>query len=248
MAKKKTGAAVSTPRPARPSAKKSKPKKDLGNKFLAIPELDLATRVPAYRYANMTNEEVERELSLRGIRYHQPTPTPSTVRFPIRLDAPLHGVTIHSALPAEERADTPFEILDGRLALALDDFCEILERHDVVEVVHFTMYRPAPEQAATDAEATRHPAGLAIDVGALRKRTGHWLAVGPSWSASIGSQTCGTGARALADRSGREILSIVCEAADQQIFHYMLTPHFNEAHRDHLHLEIKPGVKWFLYN
>jgi len=28
----------------------------------------------------------------------------------------------------------------------------------------------------------------------------------------------------------------------------MLTPHFDPAHADHLHLEIKPQVKWFLVN
>jgi hypothetical protein len=27
-----------------------------------------------------------------------------------------------------------------------------------------------------------------------------------------------------------------------------LTPHFDQAHADHLHMEIKPGVKWFLIN
>ena len=43
-------------------------------------------------------------------------------------------------------------------------------------------------------------------------------------------------------------MSIVCEAADARIFTYMLSPHFDKAHSDHLHLEIKPQVKWFLVN
>jgi hypothetical protein len=41
-------------------------------------------------------------------------------------------------------------------------------------------------------------------------------------------------------------MSILCEAADERLFHVMLTPHFNAAHRDHWHLEIKTDVKWFL--
>jgi hypothetical protein len=28
----------------------------------------------------------------------------------------------------------------------------------------------------------------------------------------------------------------------------MLSPHYDGAHADHWHLEIKPGVKWFLVN
>jgi hypothetical protein len=171
------------------------------------------------------------------------------VRLPIKLTGPLHGVTIRSVLPPAQRKDSPFEILDARLALALDDFCEILAQHGVVEVVHFTMYRP-PTKTPTprNAPQTRHPGGLAIDVGGLRKRNGDWLAVGPHWPALVGAKTCGKGGRKLTTPKGRELLSIVCEAHDQRIFHYALTPHFDAPHADHLHLEIKPEVEWFLYN
>jgi hypothetical protein len=169
------------------------------------------------------------------------------VRAPIRLAGPIRGVHIHSSLPEEERAQTPYEILDARLAIALDELCGILAVHDIVELVHFTMYRPAgtsPEESAQ----TRHPGGMAIDLGAMRKRNGDWLSVGPHWEASIGSKTCGSDARKLKPRRGRELISILCEAADQRIFHYMLSPHFDQHHHDHLHLEIKPGVRWFLFN
>lgn len=219
------------------------------NKFLEIPSQDEARATRAFHYANLTDEEAQAELEARGIRYERAKPPLPGVRFPIRLDGPMHGVTIRSVLPPEERKDSPFEILDARLALALDDFCRILAAHDVVEVVHFTMYRP-PTKTPQDRNGpqTRHPGGLAIDVGALRKRSGEWLAVGPHWPASLGSKTCGAGARKLDGRKGRELMSIVCEASDQRIFHYMLTPHFDEHHADHLHLEIKPKVLWFLVN
>lgn len=219
------------------------------NKYLELPDVQELTRSPAHRYANMGNDEVLAELRARGVPFMQTAAPQPGVRLPIRLTGRIHGVWIHSVLPEAERATTPFEILDGRLALALDDFSKILERHDIVEVIHFTMYRPA--QTAThgkDVQHFRHPGGLAIDVGALKKRSGHWLAVGPHWPSQIGGKTCGTGARSLLARRGRELMSIVCEAADQRIFHFTLTPHFDQAHADHLHMEIKPGVKWFLIN
>lgn len=219
------------------------------NRYLELPDVQELTRSPAHRYANMGNEEVLTELRARGVPFVQTTAPQPGVRLPIRLTGRIHGVWIHSVLPEEERATTPFEILDGRLALALDDFSRILERHDIVEVIHFTMYRPA--QTVThgkDVQQFRHPGGLAIDVGALKKRSGHWLAVGPHWPSQIGGKTCGSGARSLLARRGRELMSIVCEAADQRIFHFTLTPHFDQAHADHLHMEIKPGVKWFLIN
>ena len=219
------------------------------NKYLEIPPKAEALASPAYRYANLADAEARAALDARRIPYELAEPPPPGVRLPIRLVGPLHGVTVHSALPPEERRDSPFEILDARLALALDDFCRILSQHDVVEVVHFTMYRPpgaTPKDRA--GPQPRHPGGLAIDVGALRKRGGRWLSVGAHWPASLGARTCGRGARRILDAAGRELQSIVCEAHDQRVFHYVLTPHFDRAHADHLHLEIKPSVEWFLVN
>lgn len=219
------------------------------NPFLEIPKEAEAMGTRAHQYANLTNQEAFAELDRRGIAYSTVSPPPRGVRAPIRLEGPLRGVSIHGVLPAEQRARSVFEFMDARLALALDDFCELLARHDIVELVHMTIYRPAGKRPEDpDAPQTRHPGGMAIDVGALRKKNGRWLAVGPHWPASLGSKTCGIGARELKARPARELVSIVCEAADLRIFHYMLTPHFDKAHHDHLHLEIKPGVKWFLVN
>jgi len=217
------------------------------NPYLEIPAPSEAAASRAYRYANMTNEAAYAELAARRIAFEAARPPLPGVRAPVRLRGPLHGVVVHSSLPAAERRTSSFEILDARLALALDDFCELLALHDVVELVHYTMYRPSVVREVSQGQ-TRHPGGLAIDVGALRKRSGRWIAVGPHWPSRVGAKTCGTGARELKSRPARELVSIVCEAADLRIFHYMLTPHFDEHHADHLHLEIKPAVKWFLVN
>jgi hypothetical protein len=219
------------------------------NPFLEVPAENEALDSPAYRYANLDDTEAFAELDRRGIRYRRMSVAVPGVRAPIRLSGPLRGIHIHSVLPEERRPSTLYEILDARLALALWDFCAILSHHDVVEVVHFTMYRPPqrnPEHA--DQPQTRHPGGLAIDLGAMRKANGDWLSVGPHWEGSIGSKTCGQGARKLLPRRARELRSVLCEANDQRLFHYMLSPHFDAAHDDHFHLEIKPGVKWFIAN
>lgn len=219
------------------------------NPFLEVPAEREALGSPAYRYANLTDVEALAELDRRRVRYQRLPAAVPGVRAPIRLSGPLRGVHIHSVLPEERRASTLYEILDARLALALFDFCLILSHHDVVEVVHFTMYRP-PQKNPQHPEQpqTRHPGGLAIDLGAMRKSNGDWLSIGPHWEGSIGAKTCGAGARKLLPRRARELRSILCEANDQRLFHYMLSPHFDEAHDDHFHLEIKPGVKWFIAN
>jgi hypothetical protein len=383
--------------------------------YLEIPDREEVVKTPAYRYANMTNDEAYAELDRRGILYTREKPI-AGVRAPIRLTGRLHGVLVRSVLPPAERATTAFEILDARLALALDDFSEILVQHDVVEVVHYTMYRPnvakpddvdddgegahpvkgharagthaahhepkrghhepkrashpakthapskddkaakpskrAPEprtsgkkKKSAGAEAgakglagldgasevdlpresfdltsagelgakaarskkkrsavrgpahgksgnattrekaahdkggahdkgakanakkkaspekkfvkpppkwappgTRHPAGLAIDVGILKKKDGSQLSIAADFDGNIGDQTCGAGAPSPSRPAARELREIVCQARAQGIFTYALTPNFDVAHRDHFHMEIKPGVYWFLYN
>ena len=219
------------------------------NKWLEIPSEAEAKQSLAYHYANLSNEEAFQLLRERGIPWEPAHPPLRGVRAPIRLTGNLHGVWIHSALPPEKRADSMFEILDARLALALNDFCGILAVHDIVEVVHFTMYRP-PTDTDTAGDGNgyrfRHPGGLAFDFGAAKKSDGEWLAVGPHWAGFIGAKTCGTNARRLENRKGRELRSIMCEAYDQRIFTYMLSPHYDIPHDDHLHLEIKPGMKWFI--
>jgi len=230
--------ARTTPPPVRPRE----------NPYLEVPDRAFAESTLAFRYANLSDEETLAELGRRAIPWVAASPPLPGVRTPIRLTGPLRGVTIHSTLAPAARATSAFEILDARLALALDDFCAVLERHDVTELIHYTMYRP-PTAAPQDGKSQiRHPAGLAIDVGALRKRDGSFLAVGPHWPSSIGAKTCGEGAREHWAREARELVSIVCEGMDRRIFHFILTPDFDAAHADHLHLEIKPATRWFIVN
>jgi hypothetical protein len=213
---------------------------------LEVPPAAESANAPASRYANLSNEDAFEELDRRGIEYVR-VEEAAGVRAPIRLRGNLHGVFVHSSLPVPERDTTPFEILDARLALALDDFAQVLANHDVVELVHFTMYRPNDDRTEENsAVQTRHPGGMAIDVGALKKRDGTLLSVESHWPAAIGAKTCGEGARKLVSRRGRELMSLVCEAKDLRLFHVILTPHFNRAHHDHFHLEVKPETKWFL--
>lgn len=349
--------------------------------FLVVPDPAVAEASPAYRYANMTDAEAFAELDRRAILYSKLDHVPG-VRAPIRLTGRLHGVYVHSSLPPSVRVVSPFEILDARLALALDDFCALLERHDIDEVVHYTMYRPnvaapdhgppdeappataakpagarprpvaqgpagargagtlaapawkgpgktpalgakgaleakgqagavassakqknddgpakpepgmvnkartkaatpAPKAARPDTRpgpakatgtlagmrvarrdpaatglhqttwappGTRHPAGLAIDVALLHRRDGRWLSVQHDFHGRIGAKTCGEGAPMPESPDARELRALVCESSDLGLFTYVLTPDYNAAHFDHFHMEIKPGVRWFLYH
>jgi hypothetical protein len=203
-------------------------------------------RTPAYRYANATNEEIRDWIHERDLPFTEELDGASGVRLAGRLTGPLHGVTVHGAGWARG-TQSPYDIIDGRLALALDDFCAQLSEAGIVELIHYTIYRPSTV-ANGQSGLMRHPGALAIDVGELRRDDGTWLRVKRDWSPSVGAKTCGPGQRRVSSEAGQNLQDWVCQARQRGIFHYALTPHFDAAHADHLHLEIKPGVKWFLYN
>jgi hypothetical protein len=169
------------------------------------------------------------------------------VLAPVRLTGPLHGVTYRTDLPAGRRTSTPWEIVDCRLALALDDFAAQLAAHDIVEVVHFSAYRPPPARWPSGRIASRHPGALAIDAATFVKRQGQTLAVERDFHGRIGSPTCGPSASPRpATPEALELRRILCDATDARLFNVALTPDFNFAHHNHFHLEIAPRVGFYL--
>jgi hypothetical protein len=201
---------------------------------------------PAYRYGRLDRATCQSELERRGIPF-TPVSEARGVLAPVRLSGPLHGVTFRTGLPAAQRATTPWEIIDCRLALSLDDFAAQLATHDVVEVVHYSMYRPPSAKWPEQKLASRHPGGLAIDAASFVKKDGTTLQVERDFHGHIGAPTCGRGAGpSPTSPAASELRRILCDAADARLFNVMLTPDYNWPHRNHFHLEVTAGVKWFV--
>ncbi len=200
---------------------------------------------PAMTYGRLDRDACFAELTRRGVPF-APVDEARGVMAPVRLVGPLHGVTFHTALPAAQRATSPWEIADCRLALSLDDFASILAAHDVTDVVHYSMYRPPGDRWPAGKIASRHPGALAIDAAQFVKRDGHALVVERDFHGRVGAKTCGEGAVPLArGPDAVELRAIVCDAAAAKLFNVELTPDFNWAHRNHMHLEVTAGARWF---
>lgn len=199
---------------------------------------------PALKYAALDGQSCLAELKKRKIPFTVATPSHG-VDTPIRFAGKVHGIDVHGLEPPAKRATSVWEILDCRLALAIDDFAEILAKHDVVEAVHMSMYRPPPKNFK--GKPARHDAALAIDLGFVVKKDGTRLRVLEDWHGGIGTKTCGKGAGPWpATKEGLELRQILCEAAESQLFNVVLTPNYNKPHANHFHLEVTRGVKWFL--
>jgi hypothetical protein len=209
----------------------------------AVPD-DVASS-PAVRYASMSVRECEAELVARKIPFTREAW--NGVRSGVRLGGPLHGVEFRTNLKDRQRATTPWEVADCRLVLALDDFAEILAAHDIVDVRHYSMHRLVPKSWPDGKKATRHMAGVAIDAARFIARDGSYLDVDKHFNGAIGSPTCGDKAAPRpATPEALKLRAILCEAVSRRLFNVVLTPNYNRPHKNHFHLEVTEGVKWFL--
>lgn len=236
-------ASPTKPAPAKSSDDESEPPDPNAKlRFTAPPD---ATASAAYHYGTLDKPDCLAQLDARKISYVRETA--AGVAKPVRLTGPLHGVTFHSDAPAKERATTPYEVADCSLVLALDDFAAQLAKHDVVEVVHYSMWRPPPKDWPADKIGTRHPGAVAIDVARFVKSDGTVLSVEDDFHGALGDLTCGDGAAPhLVTPASTEIRAILCDAAAARIFNVILTPNYNPPHHNHFHMEVTAGVKWFL--
>jgi hypothetical protein len=238
-----SAAAAAGPKKAvRHTARKHAATKHAASRFV---HPDDPADTPAVRYGALSPEACKAELKQRAISYQDETA--KGVLVPVRLTGPLHGVTFRTELPEAQRATTPWEIADCRLVLALDDFAAILEKHDIVEVIHYSIYRVAPKSWPDDKIGGQHNGGLALDAGRFVKRDGTKLVVLDDFHGKIGDKTCGDGAAPRKPTpAAKELREILCEAVDDHLFNVVLTPDFNRPHRNHFHLEVMAGVQWFL--
>ncbi|HEX9295977.1 MAG TPA: extensin family protein [Polyangiaceae bacterium] len=204
--------------------------------------------LPAMRYANLSPSECRAELAERNISFQDENGQAPGVLAPVRLLGPVNGVVYRTALAAAGRQSSPWEVFDCRLVLSLWDFGGILQAHDVDEVVMFSAWRPPSKRWPEGKIADRHHGGLALDAQKFHRKNGEWLVVRDDYHGRIGSETCGDRQRPPqpASAAAKELRSLVCEAVDAHLFNVLLTPNYNRAHFNHIHLEVKAGVKWFV--
>lgn len=142
--------------------------------------------------------------------------------------------------------------------LTLEKFAQLLKAHGVVKVGTLGSYcyrcccawSPTNEcRAPDDPEPdcgengySNHSWGRAIDVRWLTMDDGTTFDINKTthWVEGSSSTTCTTG---LGKQTGisKALYGIVCETAQQQIFKNILTPNYNDAHRNHWHMDIGQG-------
>ena len=224
--------------------KKKKRKKRASRRRFQPPSFDVAG-TNAWKYGQMTAEECEAEAKARNIPFT--TEATHGVMAGVRLTGPIKGVTFKTRLSDEQRESTPWEIADCRLVLALDDFADVLVAHDIVEVRHYSMHRVAPKSWPANKVGSQHFGGLAIDAAIFTTKDGVKMDVNDDFFGRIGAKTCGPdGVPRKKTEKSVALRAILCETAAKRIFNVILTPNHNRPHRNHFHLDVTPGAKWFI--
>lgn len=206
-----------------------------GNRWVVFPP-DPET-LPAIKYANLERQECLSALSARRIPFSA-APERKTIDAPVLLTGPLHGVKLEFARDARYR-----EVLDCRLLLAVDDLAAIAAARGIAVVRYNSIYRRGWARGRVQG----HLGGVAIDVTELVKQDGTVLNVRKDFAGSgIGSATCGEQAKPPKPGKATELRGFICALDQARSFNLLLSPHYDYRHRDHFHIEVRRGVRWFL--
>lgn len=208
----------------------------------------------AYRYAELSSADCLAALRAREVPFERvvapravagmPRPFhPRGVDTPLRLTGPLWGVTFRPAYRAQPDDQAPETVADCRLALALDDLASVLRQYGVVEAHYMSMYRRGWARPGH-----RHPAGRAVDLTSVKFADGSTYSVREDFHGRIGAETCGEKAtKPTRDTPGARFWRrVICDLEARRAFNLILSPHYDWGHRDHLHLEVRSGIRWYL--
>jgi len=202
-----------------------------------MPGPGMGKSAPASQYAGLSPAGCKREVQKRKLPVKDAAA--KGVAVPMRLNGPLHGVRFITA-----PSPSPFGVADCRLLLALDDFTEVLSSFEVTSVQLDSMFRSRARIAGHKNKTSQHAHAMAADIVAFTLADKRRLVVENNWGASIGKTPCGPDA-VLEERSDDIVMlrNLACAVARRGVFHHMLTPSFDAAHRNHLHFDIKRDTK-----
>jgi len=146
-------------------------------------------------------------------------------------------------------------VMDCRLLVAIHAWSPILRAAGVTKIRHLSAFRPGARVRSTG-EASGHSRGLAFDPRFFERDGAKTLDVLEDWQPrERGASPCGEVPAegeewpplpppAEGQEAGALLRGLVCEAIRRDLFQVVVTPHHNDAHANHVHVEVVPGVDW----
>jgi hypothetical protein len=163
-----------------------------------------------------------RGLSLTPIRTTR-TPIPT----PVRLDGAVSGVTFEKT-----RRGAPFYVA-CELAVRMPAIAAVLRAHHVTTALVLSSWRTAPRTSF-------HTMGLALDLARFVRDDGTVLDVERDFVLAPERPTCDSVDRTPSDEPRAALRAIACSLRDDAGLSTVITPEYNEGHRDHFHVDVRP--------
>ncbi len=164
-------------------------------------------------------------LRARGDVPFRPHPDPNgLVPSPVEILGPVDEVWFRMT-----HEEDPF-VMSCELAHRLPELVAIWKQHGVLGVEIMSSWRTHPYTSF-------HTMGLALDLPRFWTADG-WLSVLGHYEATPERETC-VGAAPRAPRA-RSLRAMACEMSESGLLNSVLTPNYNEGHRDHFHVDIRP--------
>lgn len=163
-------------------------------------------------------------LDAAGIAYQRPSESPSTVNpTPVEITE-IDGVTYDMVRDGE------VVVVSCEMALRMRALSRVARAHDVTRVEILSASRTAPRSSF-------HTMGLGLDLFAFHQADGTVLSVLNDFVETPAHPTCS----APPGRGrARALLEIACALAESHQFSSVLTPNYNDGHRNHFHLDSRP--------
>ncbi len=182
------------------------------------------------------------QLDELGIVWTAAPPTPG-VATPVTVMLPLGGMPFRG-IGGNLRTTL---LMDCKLAVALHRMVQLLAARGVVEVHDLGIYNYRCIAGGTPPDCpsgiSMHGRALAVDIAALVISGEDTVSVSEDWVIDVDGNTCTARERSWRDAFLHEAL---CEIYDAAIFTIHLSPNYNEAHRDHWHLDLTPDAAGFI--
>jgi Extensin-like protein C-terminus len=204
-----------------------------------LPEPAVLQKGPASRNANLSPAACKSKLLAQKAPV-QFVRSAVGVATPTRIVGPLGGVEYQTAPKT-----VSYGIADCRLVLTLLEAAPILRAHHVKSMRIDNFYRKGA-RLPSHRKKSQHAYALAADVTSLTLDDGTKLNIEEDFHGQMGAPVCGPQAKLYRrDPKSLALRTLTCDLARAGLFHHILTPHHDRAHRNHLHLDIARDNKWF---
>jgi hypothetical protein len=149
------------------------------------------------------------------------------IAIAVEITGPLGGIAI--------TGDEPL-VIDCSLAVSLDEAGHYLAALGI-EHARFVSAYSRRNVAGTDV-LSKHSFGLAIDIPAFEGDKIGALRIDRDYQSGLGDEVDCVGEPST---KNAELLKVLqCQLVRSGLFHLVLSPDYDDAHRDHFHLEVAP--------